>query len=117
MTPDMRAVVTALRGKRLPMHDEKACQEAIAKVLREERFQFTREAKVTGGIIDFKVAMETGIEVKLKGSIADIRRQVNKYAADPALTGIVLVTARPVGLTDLMRGKPVTEFDLSRAWL
>lgn len=117
MTPQMREVVVALHGKRLPMHDEKACQEAIANILREGHIPFIREAKVAGGVIDFKVSLATGVEVKLKGSIADIRRQVNRYAADQSLTGIVLVTARPVGLTSLMRGKPVTEFDLARAWL
>lgn len=116
MTPEMRTVVDALKGKRLSMHDEKACQEEIAAALKKKNIPFQREVRVEGGVIDFKVGA-TGVEVKLQGSAAGIRRQVNRYAADDRLDGIVLMTAKPVGITSLMRGKPVHEFDLARAWL
>lgn len=119
MTPDMRCVVNALKGKRLPLHDEKECQKAIASVFDDaiKNGWFTREVRIAGGVIDFIGLCGTGVEVKLKGTANDIRRQLVRYAADDRIKGLVLVTAAPVGVTNLLRGKPVTEFDIGRAWL
>lgn len=116
MTTDMRAIIDALKGKRLPLTDEKECQRAILQVLSDLFIPVRREVKISGGVIDFLVG-SVGVEVKLKGAAALIRRQIVRYCADQNIEGVVLLTAKPVDLAPLLRGKPVHEFDISRAWL
>ena len=120
MTPAMRDVVDRLKGKRFSLSNEKQCQNEIEEVFKADRWlSYEREVRISGGVIDFVVGFgeAAGLEIKLKGAPADIRRQLVRYAAEPRVAGLVLVTAKPVGLPALLRGKPVHEFDLSRAWL
>ncbi|PPD06291.1 MAG: hypothetical protein CTY28_14495 [Hyphomicrobium sp.] len=125
MTPEMREVMAALRGKRFPLEDEKRCQEDIEKALRDfyvgRLISFKREVKLgPGDVVDFMVGLGwkgTAVEVKLKGQPEAIRRQLRRYAGLDQVEGLILVTAKPVGVVGLMNGKPVAEFDLSRAWL
>lgn len=128
----MARVWEALRGCRLPLEDEKQTQAAIAEVLaqklgpvggwahqsaRDPVVMWSREVPVAGGIIDFVALRDIGIEVKLKGAPLNIVRQLHAYAAEPAISGLVLVTAKPVALPATIRGKPVAVVDLGRAWL
>lgn len=127
MTSEMLAIIAALSGKRIPQENEKRAQEEIARVLREAHFATPehgllaipmpeREVRIAGGIIDHLVGT-IGIEVKLKGSPGDISRQLRRYAEEPRLAGLVLVTSRPMSLPATINGKPVAVFDLGRAWL
>lgn len=122
MTQEMREVMAALRGKRFPLEDEKRCQEEIFGAIDAVYPGFVeREVRLgAGGIIDFVVGFgwrEFGVEVKLKGRPEEIRRQLRRYAEHRSIAGLILVTAKPVGVVGLMNGKPVAEFDLARAWL
>lgn len=119
LTPGMRAVLQVLSGKRFPLEDEKATQAAIWAVLEADAgtWKAAREVPVAGGIIDFVVGGTTGIEVKLKGSGVAIGRQLRGYAMEPALTGLVLVTSKPVMVPRMMNGKPLAVVEMGRAWL
>lgn len=118
MTSGMNTVVRILTGKRLHLEEEKRTQAEIEAVLAAEPgLIWAREVPVDGGIIDFVVDGDTGVEVKLRARAADVRRQLQRYARDARLTGLVLVTARPVALPDAIGGKPVAAIDLGRAWL
>jgi hypothetical protein len=132
LTRVMEAIVEALDGKRLPLEDEKQTQAAIdaafaATFTRRDLGalpttwpQHEREVRVLGGVIDFVVGGgmdRIGVEIKIKGKRADITRQLARYAEDPDLHGLVLVTARPVGLPAQIGWKPVLELDIGRAWL
>jgi hypothetical protein len=116
MTDGMRHILDCLKGKRFPLEDEKETQAAIFEVLHA-RFggAVERERRIVGGIIDFFVSDGTGIEAKIKGQRAAIVRQVGKYLKEEALTGLVLVTAKPVFLP--VTDKPVHVFDIGSAWL
>jgi len=118
MTDAMKAVLAVLAGKRFSLEDEKRTQTEMWSVLEADprTWQGGREVRVAGGIIDFLIG-GAGIEVKLKGQPAAIARQLKGYAAEPAIEGLVLVTARPVALGARIGGKPVAVFDLARAWL
>lgn len=122
----MRNVIARLQVKRLPLEDEKETQRAIGNALAEEpAFIFEREVHVTGGIIDFLVATPgpdaegwaVGIEVKLKGGAGAIGRQLRAYAKEPAIKGLIFVTAKPIVLADHINGKPLVTFNLGRGWL
>jgi hypothetical protein len=120
MTPGMHNVVAALRGKRFPLENEKACQNAIWSALEASpaTWKTSREHRLTGrDIIDFLVGGTTGVEVKLKGAGKDIARQLARYCASPAIDGLVLVTNKPVALPPTINGKPVVAFSLGSAWL
>lgn len=119
-------VLSALSGRRFPLEDEKQTQAAIAKVLDDTFDHWSREERIAGGVIDFVVGfyepsspplrsvrlVSIGIEVKLKGSPRDIARQLKGYAAEPALDGLVLVTAKAMALPETIGGKPVAVLDL-----
>lgn len=113
----MSQVLGALRGKRFPLEAEKATQAAIADTLDQRLDSWAREVRVAGGVIDFVALGDIGIEVKLKGQEREIERQLEAYASDPALAGLILVTARPVALPGRIGGKPVAVLDIARAWL
>lgn len=113
----MRAVMGALRGRRFPLEAEKQTQAAIADALDQRIDGWAREVRVVGGVIDFVALGDIGIEVKLKGQEREIERQLEAYAADPALAGLILVTAKPVALPARIAGKPVAVLDIARAWL
>lgn len=127
----MRKVLAALNGKRFPFEDEKQTQAAIAAALAAAGLHAEREVPVAGGVIDFVVTfyepsppplrsmcfLHVGIEVKIKGGAAAIRRQLAGYAADDRLDAIVLATSRAMSLPAEIGGKPVAVLDLGRAWL
>lgn len=121
MTTVMREVVKALTGQRFPLEDEKRTQVLIEEALKEHHcglfWRVDREVRLAKGVIDFVVSRKVGVEVKLKGNAGAIERQLRRYAEDEVLTGLVLVTAKPIGLPSLIRGKPLAIVDLAKAWL
>ena len=123
-------VRAALLGRRFPLEDEKQTQAAIAAALDSAGIRALREVPMCTprkvlGVIDFLAAVpcggqsdyRIGIEVKIKGTQADIRRQIARYAADPVLAGLVLATSKPVALPSMLGDIPVAVVDLGRAWL
>jgi len=136
---------TCLQKARMPLEDEKRLQADIAD--RLERFGIAAERevqlyappdladrsmrveiggvelKVTGvgvGVIDFYVpSLKTGIEVKIKGNAGDVLRQLRRYAADPRLERIVLVTGKSFSVPETIGTRRVLleTINLARGWL
>lgn len=125
--PLIQQIYDRLAHKRFSLEDEKETQRQIALALEEApAFAFQREARVTGGIIDFVVMprlsrlhdqRDVGIEVKIKGGAGAIARQLARYALDPGLAGLVFVTARPVMLGSYLNGKPLAVVHMGKGWL
>lgn len=116
-TDTLRQVLEVLRGKRFPLEDEKQTQNAIAAVLDNGLDLWEREVRIAGGIIDFIACADVGIEVKLKGRAGEIRGQLARYAIEPRLKSLVLVTAKPVAIAATINGKACRVVDIARAWL
>lgn len=116
ISEEARQIVGLIGRSRLPMSDEKALQSAIEQLLTEHGIAFTRETKVTGGIIDFVVG-EIGIEVKIEGPAREVLRQLTRYAEDARIKQFVVVAAFPCALPVSILGKPCTIVNLGRAWL
>jgi hypothetical protein len=117
MTPLMQRVMAILSLRRFSLEDEKRTQAEIAEALDARVDTWQREVRIAGGIIDFVAFGEIGIEVKIKGAPKDIRRQLEGYAAEQTLSGLVLVSSKPVSLPAEINGKPVAQLNLGRAWL
>lgn len=68
-----------------------------------------REWPLAGGRVDvYLSAYRVAVEVKVKGSAGDVRRQLERYAADPAVDGLVLVMNRfRHRFGDELGGKPL----------
>lgn len=118
MPPAMNSVLQVLSGKRFPMEDEKKTQLAIWAALEADArtWNCSREAKIAGGVIDFIVG-DCGVEVKIKGQAAAIVRQLKRYAEEPRILGLVLVTLKPVAVPATINAKPVVVLNMGAAWL
>lgn len=125
MTPLMHALVDLLRVGRFPLEDEKQTQNGIWRALTfaqsdgrlARSIKLEREVRIAAGVIDFR-ADDIGIEVKIKGQPSAIVRQIKGYTAEPSISGIILITSKPVPLCPTMiREKPIVVVDMARAWL
>lgn len=87
-------VERALLGHRFRFADERELQAGIEQVLREAGLAVVREAPLGQlGTIDFLVS-GLGIEVKTRGSRADLARQVHRYLQHESLQALMVVTTR-----------------------
>lgn len=116
MTVD--AILAALRGRCLPLANEKNLQADMADVFKEAGLVLEREVRVgPREIIDF-LGAGVGIEVKIKGSSKrEIYRQLERYAQSDRIEQLVLVTNVPMGMPPEINGKPVYVHNLALAWL
>jgi hypothetical protein len=118
-----RRIADALTGLRCPLENEKDLQAFIASRFERDGITHVREVAIVGGIIDFLVwsdrtpRVRIGCEVKIKGRERDIARQLARYATEHSIDALMLLTARRWPDPFAGVGKPVTVFDLSRAWL
>lgn len=111
--PTTADVADALRRYRFRFADEARLQELIGQALAKEGVAFEREARLDArNRIDF-LAGRVGIEVKVAGSVADVRRQVDRYARFERIDGLVLVTAKAAHrLPPEVGGKPLETVSL-----
>lgn len=108
-TPDGAVLAAILGGgRRYRYKDEATLHEALSAVLDEALVEHEHEVRVTGGRIDFVVG-QVGIEVKTKGPVESLRRQLEGYSAERDLTELLVVTTRPAhrAIPDRIGGKRV----------
>lgn len=112
-------VIEVLRGYKLAQGTEKDLQAAIAKVLFDEGFSFEREARLSAeDRPDFLVLPGVAIEVKIKGPIAAILRQLARYAMHQAVRVVLFVTTcRDHVAPEVLEGKPVLTVYVGSAFL
>jgi hypothetical protein len=113
-------VLASLRKLRVvAVEVEYALQEEIAKRLAADSIPFAKEY-VLGprNRIDFLVQGGIGIEAKMgKPNSGRVGAQVERYAAFPQITAIILVVERSVfHYRRLVNGKPVHYISLSKLW-
>lgn len=101
-------VRAALARYRMPVSVEKALQDAVESALRAEGLKFTREVTRGADRIDFVVG-SVGVELKVKGAVGEVIRQLSRYAAWPEITELLLVTTQHnhVVVPDQICRKPV----------
>jgi hypothetical protein len=107
VTPAWQAADVALLMRRTSFvaTAEAALQAGIAAALEAAGMPAQREVRLTAhgragrDRIDFLVNGHIGVEVKVAGSAADVLRQLQRYAEDDQLSGLVLVTTRAAHAT------------------
>lgn len=90
--------------------NERQLQDAVAFVLSDRHIRHEREARLgPADRVDFLLAHGIGIELKTKGSVADVAEQLQRYAASPKIRALVLFTTRQAhaALPLEISGKPV----------
>jgi len=99
----------ALRTHRFRFSGERELQAGIDQVLRNLGVEVIREAALgEAGTIDFLVE-SLGVEIKVRGTRADVTRQVHRYLQHESIRGLLLVTTRAelARLPPTISGKPV----------
>ncbi len=111
-------VCCALNQLRCPqLTDEYDLHALAAEALQRAGIPFIHEARLAPGCrVDFLCA-GIGIECK-RGKIQPGRvlRQLEKYAKQPGITGLVLLSEHLLPLPDRLSGKPVRQIALSLLW-
>lgn len=110
MTDLLRNVIDVLTRERLPSTPELLLQDRIAQCLTSVGITFEREVRLTPqDRIDFVIASVVGLEVKIEGPLAQVTRQLHRYAQSAQLASIILVTTRMRHrmVERVMNGKPV----------
>jgi len=102
--------VTALAGA-LRFVTERGLQEDLAEMLAREGYAAIREKVLGPGERPDFFLPDSGIavEVKVKGTMADLERQAGRYLAYPEVRGLLVVTTRATHreLPAEIDGKPV----------
>jgi hypothetical protein len=98
----------ALARYRMPVTPELALQDTVEKALRLEGLSFEREVRRGADRIDFLVG-SVGVELKVKGALSEVTRQLERYALWDEVTEVLLVTTRGhhLGMVPTLNGKPV----------
>ena len=111
--PWVAAVLVQAFGRdRIVLNDEFALHNEIAARLRRQGIAFQREVRMgTRKRPDFMVG-DVAVEVKVQGGRLHVLRQLKRYADDPRVGGVVLVTTRPLGLLNTLGGKPLVSVEL-----
>ena len=84
-------------------------QKAIASVLSDCSIPYQREYRLNEkDRLDFKVGT-IAIEVKIKGGLTEVARQVGRYLQSSEVTSVILVTTRSAhrNLPPSLNGKPI----------
>ncbi len=103
-----RQVRDALARYRMPVSVERELQDSVERALRAEKLAFKREVTRGADRIDFVVG-SVGVELKVKGAVTEVHRQLERYAAWEELTELLLVTTRGhhLAMPNSIGGKPV----------
>ena len=103
-----RAIVEALSVYRFRYSSEYDLQRGIVAALQHSGLEYEREAKIPSGRLDF-LCSGIAVEVKTRGSLGDLTRQIHRYLQEPDVRGVLVVTTRSIhrDLPDEISGKPV----------
>jgi len=99
-----------LTAYRFRFVSEKDLQDGIEAMLTAEEIPFQRERAISApDRPDFLVDGNLAVEVKIKGSLAQLLRQASRYAAHPEIAGIVVVGSPRwlAGVPSMLCDKPV----------
>lgn len=103
-------ISAALKGFKYRVQNEADLQLAVARALDQSGMNYTEQVEIGAGKrIDF-VLGTVGVELKTKGGLGEVTRQLFGYAQEACLTELVLVTtlARHRNMPATMAGKPLT---------
>ena len=102
-------IAQLLAPLRCKARDELVLQDLIAEMLAREEIPFEREVRLSAhDRIDF-LCESIGVEVKVDGSLAEVTRQLHRYAQSDRVSELLLVTTRSrhKPMPPAFAGKPI----------
>jgi hypothetical protein len=90
----VQQIVTLLGRYRYSWRDEYDLQDSITTVLTEAGLTVAREVVLTPGERLDLLVERVGIEVKVKGNVEKLARQLQRYAHSPHLDALIVATTR-----------------------
>ena len=110
--------LAVLRSARVRTQNEACAQADIADALSRADIPFEAESRLDeNSRIDFLLDHGVGIECKVKGQARAIYRQMQRYAANERIAGLILATGKPMGLPTTIGNKPTRLHTFGSAWL
>lgn len=103
------AIVAAVNRWRFSVASEAELQMAVATALAKSAIPYQEQVVLApGDRIDFLVG-DVGVELKTKGGVTAVTRQLHRYAQHPRVASLILVTTmmRMNAVPDEVSGKPV----------
>lgn len=105
-----------LRRGRFRQGDEYLLHADLAAHMERAGIKFEREVRLSpGNRIDFLCEGGIGIECKARARKREVFRQLERYAEEPTITALFLVTATAMGLPAAANGKPLFYIPLGRS--
>ena len=120
MTPELRVrrIARIIERYCIDSTTEAAAQKGLEDCLTKEGCAVQREVRLNDTDRIDLMADGVSIEVKVKGAKRRTLAQVERYMANDAVVGLILVTAKAFPMRQAkINGKPFEVVDLSRAWL
>lgn len=107
-----------IQSLKLRISHEKLAQLDLEHACRENGIEYDREVVLEDGVSvpDFVIHC-VAVELKVKGGVMAIFRQVERYAQNQSVHGIVLATASTMRLPATVAGKPARRASISAGWL
>jgi hypothetical protein len=108
-----------VRSAQFNFADELDLQNGLAIQFDNRNIQYQREALIGAASesrVDFLIS-RIALEVKVGGSLADVMRQLSRYAKSPSVDALMLVTSRlrhRVCLPEKVNGKPLQVTEIVR---
>lgn len=106
---EIRRILAALARRRFTFKTEEDLYPLLAEVFEGAGLAYRKQAQLSPeDRIDFMLGT-VGVEVKVKGGLAEVTRQLHRYAQHESVSGLVLVTskARHTGVPSWLNNKPV----------
>lgn len=106
----MQAIAATLGMFRFRFSSEAQLQIAIEQALHARGILARREVVLApGDRVDFVADGDIAVEVKIKGTFANVAEQLQRYAASPSIACVLLATTRRqlIAMPDTFCGKPV----------
>lgn len=101
----------------LNTYNEKELQEQLHDLILK-KLGFEKEYRLDEkSIIDFYHPKGIGIEVKVKGQYMSIYRQCKRYCKNNKIKYLILISAKTMGLPDIIEEKPAFVITLGKSWL
>ena len=101
-------LIKIFRQYKFNFFNEKDLQRGIDSVLNENKVVHDREYSLSDkDEIDFLIEGGIGVEVKIKGTLSALTRQLHRYAQNEKIKSLILITDknRLSNLPDQMNGK------------
>lgn len=107
MNNNIKTIFNTIQQYRFDLQNEKVLQAQIAEALSENEIPYEREVALSKkDVIDFVIAGNIGMEVKIKGAKAAIYKQCERYCAHKSIKILVLASNRAMGFPSEIDGKP-----------